>query len=60
MVCDNQKHLELSNELLLMGQFIDSNENWEFYHAEDFQRPSKEELKYMKGLIIGSSASFTS
>jgi hypothetical protein len=36
MVCDNQKHLELSNELLLMGQFIDSDERWEFYSAEDF------------------------
>ena len=43
-----------------MGQFIDSDERWEFYSAEDFQRPSKHELKYMKGIIIGSSISFTS
>lgn len=59
MVCDNQKHLEMANELLFMGSLVDSKESWEFYHAEQFQRPSREELKQLKGIIIGSSSSFS-
>ena len=59
MVCDNQKHLDLSNELLFLGSLVDSNENWEFYHAEQFQRPSRKELQQLKGIIIGSSSSFS-
>jgi len=38
-----------------MGQLVDSDERWEFYKAQDFERPSKEELKYLKGIIIPSS-----
>jgi len=45
----------MTDELLWMGQLVDSDERWEFYQAENFERPSKEELKYMKGIIIPSS-----
>jgi hypothetical protein len=44
IVCDNRSHLEMTDELLFMGQLIDSDERWEFYQAENFERPSKEEL----------------
>ena len=36
MICDSKSHLELTDELMFMGQLIDSEENWEFYHAEQF------------------------
>lgn len=55
MVCDNRSHLQLTAELLFMGQLIDSNERWEFYNAEHFERPSKQELRDIKGIIIPSS-----
>mmetsp|Transcript_36933 Transcript_36933/g.56557 ORF Transcript_36933/g.56557 Transcript_36933/m.56557 type:complete len:212 (-) Transcript_36933:1676-2311(-) len=55
--CDNKPHLELTVELLFMGQLIDSDERWEFYKAENFERPSNAELKYLKGIIIPSSSS---
>jgi hypothetical protein len=45
----------MTAELLFMGQMIDSDERWEFYKAEQFERPSKEELKTLKGIIIPSS-----
>lgn len=37
-----------------MGQMIDTDERWEFYKAQNFERPSKRELKYLKGIIIPS------
>lgn len=55
IVCDNRSHLELTDELLFMGHLVDSDERWEFYKAENFERPSKEELKTLKGIIIPSS-----
>jgi len=55
MVCDNRSHLELTDELLFMGQLVDSDEKWEFYKAENFERPSKEELRCLKAIIIPSS-----
>ena len=55
MICDNRQHLEMTAELLFMGHMIDSDERWEFYKAEQFERPSKQELKYLKGIIIPSS-----
>lgn len=45
----------LATKLLFMGQMIDSDENWEFYSAYDFEKPSREEIKYLKGIIIPSS-----
>ena len=41
-----------------MGHLIDSDERWEFYSAENFERPSTEELRYIKGIIIPSSNQF--
>ena len=38
-----------------MGQLVDSDERWEFYSAINIEKPSKEELKYLKGIIISSS-----
>ena len=55
MICDNRSHLELTAEILFMGQCINNNERWEFYKAENFERPSNKELKDLKGIIIPSS-----
>ena len=38
-----------------MGQLVDSQERWEFYEAENFDRPSQDELKHLKGIILPSS-----
>lgn len=32
-VCDDSPHMELSTELMFMGNMIDSDERWEFYKA---------------------------
>ena len=42
-------------ELLFMGQLIDSQERWEFYEAENFERPCQDELRHLKGIVIPSS-----
>ena len=55
IICDNRPHLKKTAELLFMGQLVGSNERWEFYNAEKFERPSKRELKDLKGIIIPSS-----
>ena len=55
MTCDNRPSLEYSAQLLFMGQFIDSDEKWQFYRAESCERPSNVELKYLKGIIISNS-----
>ena len=55
MICDNRPHLQMTAEIMFMGQLIDSNETWEFYNAENFERPSKKELANLKGIIIPSS-----
>ena len=55
ITCDNRPHLQYSAELLFMGQLVDSDERWEFYSAINIEKPSKEELKYLKGIIISSS-----
>jgi hypothetical protein len=55
ITCDNRSHLELTEELLFMGHLIDPDERWEFYKAENFERPSKEELRHLKAIIIPSS-----
>jgi hypothetical protein len=55
ITCDNRPHLDYTAELNFMGQLIDSDESWEFYRAEKFERPSKQELKYLKGIIISGS-----
>lgn len=38
-----------------MGQLIDNDEKWQFYKAENCERPSNTELKYLKGIIISGS-----
>lgn len=55
MICDNRSYLNKTAEILFMGQLIASNESWEFYNAENFERPSKKELRDLKGIIIPSS-----
>ena len=55
MLCDNRQHLSKTAELLFMGPLLSSNETWEFYNAEKFERPSTRELKDIKGIIIPSS-----
>lgn len=54
-VCDDRPHMELCTELMFMGNLIDSDERWEFYKAQDFEKPSKQELKYLKGIILPNS-----
>jgi hypothetical protein len=48
--------LEYTAELNFMGQLVDSDENWEYYKAQNQEKPSKYELKYLKGIIISSSS----
>ena len=55
MICDSRPQLENSAELLYMGQLIDNDEKWQFYKAENCERPSNTELKYLKGIIISGS-----
>lgn len=55
LLCDEREHVQLSYEVLFMGQLIDSNEKWRAYKAYDFEFPSSEELKHLKGVIIPGS-----
>ena len=38
-----------------MGHLLDSDENWLFYKAEKYERPSEDELKNLKGIIFPGS-----
>ena len=55
MICDNRPHLHMTAEIMFMGQLIGSHETWEFYNAENFERPSTKELKNLKAIIVPGS-----
>jgi len=41
--------------MLFMGQCLDSGDKWAVYKAFDFEFPSAEELKHLKGIIFPGS-----
>jgi GMP synthase-like glutamine amidotransferase len=47
--------VKLSYEVLFMGHLVDSNERWTFYKAYDFEFPSAEELRRLKGIVLPGS-----
>ena len=55
MVYDKEPCFDLSDELLFMGQLLDSDEHWQFYKAEKYERPSNDELKHLKAIIFPGS-----
>jgi hypothetical protein len=55
LVTDDKDYMEMATELLFLGHFIDSDERWEFFKSANFGMPSKDDLKYLKGIIIPSS-----
>jgi GMP synthase-like glutamine amidotransferase len=42
-------------ETIFLGHLYDSNEKWAFYKAYDFEFPSTEELKHLKGIVFPGS-----
>lgn len=55
ILADEREIVQLTYEMLFMGQCLDSGERWAVYKAFDFEFPSAEELKHLKGIIFPGS-----
>lgn len=55
ILTDERDTVKLSYETLFLGQVLDSGDSWAVYKAFDFEFPSAEELKHLKGIIFPGS-----
>ena len=39
-------------EAMFLPHFLDENENWEFYHTNEGEFPTTDDLQTLKGIII--------
>jgi hypothetical protein len=55
IVTDDREHNIDVAEIICMGQFFDNGDRWAFYKAFDYEYPSMEELKNIKGIVFPGS-----